>query len=472
MHKIDKLNHQNMNRHLAQLLTRLVHQQRLPGSRLLAGTSRLLTLLLTLLAALSSASASAGVVLLYHHVSDKTPAITSVSPELFNRHLDIIEEEGFTVLPLEELLELSLDPASYDPAARHVALTFDDAYQSIYTNAWPQLRARNWPFTIFVATDQVKNNSSLYLSWAQLDEMSKAGVTLANHTLSHAHLVRRLEGETSAQWQARVAAEIDQAGEVLAARGYDNQLFAWPYGEYNLALLQLLAERGLTGFGQQSGAIGPESNQTILPRFPMGGVYASEAGFRNKLGSLALPIEFPLIEPLAETARPEVQLRLHDGGPSKSVKSKNVESKDVRDKDVNGKDVKSKDVNGKTASSMTASNKAARSKIRLANLNCFVPGGKAVMSKPDPASMEVENAATEAASAGAAAANPEAASTGASRNQASQAVILGTDADLPVGRSRYNCTLWSEYKLGKLPRYYWFSQLWMTKNKDGSWWQE
>ena len=47
------------------------------------------------------------VVLLYHHVDTSTPAITSITPTQFDKHLKIIEAEAFTVLPLGQLLENS-----------------------------------------------------------------------------------------------------------------------------------------------------------------------------------------------------------------------------------------------------------------------------------------------------------------------------------------------------------------------------
>ena len=40
--------------------------------------------------------------------------------------------------------------------------------------------------------------------------------------------------------------------------------FAYPYGEYNTELAQSVAELGLTGMGQQSGAIGPDSDFSAI----------------------------------------------------------------------------------------------------------------------------------------------------------------------------------------------------------------
>ncbi len=44
------------------------------------------------------------VILLYHHVSEETPASTSVSPAVFDQHLEYLAQHNFTVLPLGEIM--------------------------------------------------------------------------------------------------------------------------------------------------------------------------------------------------------------------------------------------------------------------------------------------------------------------------------------------------------------------------------
>ncbi|MDX1696620.1 MAG: polysaccharide deacetylase, partial [Ketobacteraceae bacterium] len=46
----------------------------------------------------------AAVILQYHHVSDETPPITSISPALFKAHLKYIKDNGFSVWPLTKLV--------------------------------------------------------------------------------------------------------------------------------------------------------------------------------------------------------------------------------------------------------------------------------------------------------------------------------------------------------------------------------
>ena len=45
--------------------------------------------------------------------------------------------------------------------------------------------------------------------------------------------------------------------------------FAYPYGEYSRDTEALLAGRGLYGLAQQSGAVGPATPRTRIPRFPL-----------------------------------------------------------------------------------------------------------------------------------------------------------------------------------------------------------
>jgi biofilm PGA synthesis lipoprotein PgaB len=72
--------------------------------------------------------------------------------------------------------------------------------------------------------------------------------------------------------------------------GPNPSLFVYPYGEYSLKLERIVGDLALVGVGQQSGAIGPQSNFLALPRFPMGGVYSSMDQFPTKVNSLPFPV--------------------------------------------------------------------------------------------------------------------------------------------------------------------------------------
>ncbi|MGK0440494.1 MAG: peptidoglycan/xylan/chitin deacetylase (PgdA/CDA1 family) [Pseudohongiellaceae bacterium] len=230
------------------------------------------------------------VVLTYHHVANDTPAITSISPQNFEQQLQYIESKQFNVWPLPKIISALQQRQAIPPKV--IAITFDDAYLSIFEHAYPLLKKRNYPFTIFVTTDSVDNQYNHQLSWPKLLEMSKNGATIANHTVNHPHMLKRLDDETTAQWQQRMRDEIIQAQQRIDEEitSQDKpQLFAYPYGEHNDALKKLVKDLGYVAFGQQSGAIGSMINRQILPRFPISGNYTDLTDFSLKINTLALP---------------------------------------------------------------------------------------------------------------------------------------------------------------------------------------
>ncbi len=325
----------------------------------------------------------AAVVLLYHHVSESTPYITSISPAQFEAHLDHLVDNDFNVIPLHDMVaRIRADESLPD---KSIAISFDDAYISIYKQAYPRLKQRGLPFTIFVATDLVNTDSRHYLSWDQLREMSANGATIANHTKAHPHLLRRLPNESRRAWRRRVRSEILDVQEQLQQElGYVLPLFAYPYGEYSDELHTLVSKLDLIGFGQQSGAIGIDSMATALPRFPLAGDYTDMESFRTKVMTLPLSIRVMSEDPLLrrDELRPVLAIRFTNGGPPP------------------------------------------------AKITCYGPGGELTQS------IDSHNV-----------------------------MHFSPIADLPVGRSRYNCTMPS----ASGERFHWYSHPWIRKRDDGSW---
>ncbi len=266
-------------------------------------------------AAPCAASTARGVVLIYHHVAGDTPASTSVTPELFADHVRHLDENGFHVMALSALAD-SLRAGAEVPD-RTVVLTFDDGYRSVLDAAVPLLRERNWPFTVFVCPDEIDRRAGPLLTWDQLREVAAAGGEIASHGLRHEFLQRRRGAETDAAWRERVRDELLRsqlriAAEVGAAPG----LLAYPYGEYDPPLQDIVRSLDWAAVGQQSGAVGPLSDLTLLPRFPMAGPYAAMDQFALKASALPLPVReatpaSPVLTPAAgEHGFPAPALRL------------------------------------------------------------------------------------------------------------------------------------------------------------------
>ena len=235
-----------------------------------------------------SVSAKSLVVLQYHHVSAKTPKATSIDPQLYRAHLQFLQEHKFNVVDIRQLREW-LNSGKTLPD-RSVIITFDDGYNSVYTAAYPELKKRGWPFTVFINTKAHDEKNAQFMTWDQLRDMSRHGAVIANHTDSHPHLIRQQSYEDRKQWQTRRLREITFAEQRIKKEiGESHLLFAYPYGEYDQLLKAELKRLGYLAFGQQSGPVARYSSLQALPRFPFGGPYGDMADFGTKVNSVPFP---------------------------------------------------------------------------------------------------------------------------------------------------------------------------------------
>jgi peptidoglycan/xylan/chitin deacetylase (PgdA/CDA1 family) len=274
-------------------------------------------ILIVVLSLLFPALASAGrdfnaVILMYHKFGEDRYPSTSVTLAQFDAHLDYLESSGFHVLPLEEIVTAFRNQSPLPD--KTIAFTVDDAYLSVYKEAYPRMQKLNWPFTVFVATDGVDEGFHSYMTWDQMREMQKGGVLFANHTATHDYLIRKKEGETTHAQLARVRADIERCQErLLEELGKAPMLFAYPYGEYNADIARLVDAMGYVAFGQHSGAMGPYSNPVTLPRFPVNAHYGDLKSLRTKLHSLALPVSsISPFDPVTAERNPVLEIQLEN----------------------------------------------------------------------------------------------------------------------------------------------------------------
>lgn len=259
------------------------------------------------------------VVFMYHRFGEAEYPATNITPAQFEAQLEYLEAAHFRIWPLARIVD-ALQAGTPMPD-RVAAITIDDAYRSVYEQAFPRLRERGWPFTVFVSTDAVDQGRPDVMSWEQMREMQRAGADFANHSTSHGHLWQPEAGEERDAWARRVRRDIEQAQARLQQElGTDTNtapaLFAYPYGEFDARLAALVRELGYIGIGQHSGALGAGSDFSALPRYPMAEAFADLEAFARKALSLPLPVSE--VEPgdprVGEPNPPVLELTLAPGG--------------------------------------------------------------------------------------------------------------------------------------------------------------
>lgn len=157
---------------------------------------------------------------MFHEVSEEKEkwrdSNCAMTPQSFKNLINSLIERDAKFISLEEGLK------GNNLNKTCVSITFDDAYEEVYINAFPYLKEKNIPFTVFMATDFIDKKG--YLSSDQIKEMVEGGLcTLGAHSISH-RLLRQLNKEESKK-------EIEGSKSILEEKFHmEIEYFAYPYG--------------------------------------------------------------------------------------------------------------------------------------------------------------------------------------------------------------------------------------------------
>lgn len=251
------------------------------GFRTVAAAAIVLAALPVTAGGVARAGDSASVVT-YHRFGETRYPATNIRLEQFDAHVEELTSGKYAVLPLPEIVAALLHGRPLPDRA--VAITIDDAFRSVYTEAWPRLRAAGLPFTLFVATEPVEQGLPDFMTWEQIRAMRDGGVTIGAHTHSHLHMVEAALRENRH--------EIETSNRIFERElGMAPNLFAYPFGEASLAIMRLVKDSGyIAAFGQHSGAMDGMLPHFYLPRFPLNEAHGSLDRLRLVLNALPLPV--------------------------------------------------------------------------------------------------------------------------------------------------------------------------------------
>ena len=241
------------------------HQNKRPFLHFLAQFSLIASVFLSCLEQSNAADHAA--VLMYHRFGEDKYPSTNIRLDQFDAHLEKLANDNYTVLPLAKIIRHIQD--GIELPDRTVAITIDDAYLSVFTEAWPRLKAKGFPFTVFVATDPLDDGNPNYMSWGQLRQLQANGVGIGSQTKTHPHMHQISRAE--------IDSELSSSNQrFLNELGLRPTLFAYPYGEYNLAVIERVKAAGFTAaFGQNSGITHGFDGFFELPRFAFSERYGS-----------------------------------------------------------------------------------------------------------------------------------------------------------------------------------------------------
>jgi len=193
-------------------------------------------------------------VLCYHRFGTRASKLT-VTPAAFAAQMDYLARNAYHVLTLKELAAFV---AGREPVPKKsVVITIDDGYRATYDVAFPVLKKHSFHATVFLYSDFVGAGDAL--SYAQMKELTASGlIEIQPHSKTHANLTLRLPDESDARYRERLRREVDAPIDVIRDRlATQSHAYAYPYGDVNEAVIDLLARKGVTlGFTVTPGGNG------------------------------------------------------------------------------------------------------------------------------------------------------------------------------------------------------------------------
>ena len=165
---------------------------------------------------------------------------------------------------------LSIDRWAGSNSARQVALTFDDAYESVFNKALPLLNELGFRATIFVVSGLIGGRNEWdvnegefpekLMDEAQLREWLKEGHAIGSHTVRHPNLTR----VPGAEAKEEIAASKKQLEDRFGVEVSD---FCYPFGDWDRQVLEWVREAGyLTACTTEHGVNNDRTDRLLLRR--------------------------------------------------------------------------------------------------------------------------------------------------------------------------------------------------------------
>jgi peptidoglycan/xylan/chitin deacetylase (PgdA/CDA1 family) len=179
----------------------------------------------------------------YHKIGHQFElGITTVRRQAFGAHLDLLAGLGLEFVPASKAGTASCP-------VKQVAITFDDGYESVYSDAYAEMEPRGISGAVFPVVGsiddynrwdvQLSHRPFKHLTWPQLDELSAGGFEVGSHTLSHRDLTR-LDPKT-------LKRELRESRAVLEEHlGTGVTAISYPFGRFSVRVVDEALEAGYT----------------------------------------------------------------------------------------------------------------------------------------------------------------------------------------------------------------------------------
>lgn len=207
-------------------------------------------------------------ILLYHRFGPVLADSMTVTTPVFEGQLRTLQERGYRVVPLADLIAALRDSKIALPD-HSVVLTVDDGHRTVYTDLFPLIRRLRLPVTLFIYPSAI-SNANYALTWEQLAEMKASGlVDVQSHTFWHPNFNVERRRLTPEAYERFARDQLARSKEVLERRLGDKvDWLAWPFGIHDAELIQWASAAGYTAaFSIERRAVTRTEELMALPRY-------------------------------------------------------------------------------------------------------------------------------------------------------------------------------------------------------------
>ena len=227
------------------------------------------TLLLMFTSANTFANSGMSVpILVYHNFDPVKPGSMTVTPNRFETQLNWMLKNGYTVIPLQTLVNYLLGKTSTIPE-KSVVITVDDGRKSVDTYLLPIVKKYHIPVTLFIFP-QVISHAPYALTWEDLKSLQNTGLfDIQDHTYWHPNFKQEKKRLSQAAYIKLVHTQLVTSKKVLEEKlGIKITLLAWPFGIYDANLEKDAKNAGyLMAFSIKARPANRTENAMSMPRY-------------------------------------------------------------------------------------------------------------------------------------------------------------------------------------------------------------
>jgi peptidoglycan/xylan/chitin deacetylase (PgdA/CDA1 family) len=189
-------------------------------------------------------------ILMYHRIAvSPIGSRYYVPPDRFESELKLLHDWGYTTISTTQLVQAITHGTLLPP--HPLILTFDDANEDNYTNAFPIMRKYGFTGILYVPYAYIGTNG--YLTGDNIKAMAAAGWEVGSHSLTHPINFLALD---PAALRSEIVTSRRQLSSLL---GLPILTFAYPFGDNSNAAVDYvhfagyIAGMGATGFTADQG---------------------------------------------------------------------------------------------------------------------------------------------------------------------------------------------------------------------------